>query len=237
MKNLKACFGLSSIYALLLTCQPAEVRAANLLLNPGFDTLVSPADWTIPSAAAQKSTYVHTPGGLALRFDLWGVPSGGASSAYQKLPTQGGQEWTFSGWVLNPSQFQLIPDGSSYAMLEMVFTGSGPDTIFQSTHMNDLNLPPDAWTSLTTTGVAPAGSSEVTFKITFVRPGTETGPMIYWDDMAAEVSPVPEPYVGLIAAGVPLLAILLINVRRKRSRLRMLHTCFGRSRRPPKASP
>jgi hypothetical protein len=192
--------------ALLFSTVPIQVESAVLeLANPSFEGLLNVADsWTTynndfiarstvgPSAAHQGSCVLHTE-----------LASGGAantSGAYQDLAAQPGQEFTFSGYALDYAN-GLRTD--YYAALRIAFTDSSGTEITPPQESNTL-IPQQAnevWTPLTVTATAPSGTAGVRFYASLVRgTGSTFGSWVWFDDVSATVSAVPEPSVVWAAA-------------------------------------
>lgn len=193
--------------------QPApQAGAANLLANPGFESPVSSADWTLTGGATREKPYsVGFSYALVMREEF--VPQNTWASGFQTLSAAPGQTYTFSSQVIQ--SFLLQPD--DYGLLEIVFlTASGQTAgAFQSAHLGLDNLPQDrTWANVRITGVAPPGTAQVSFRASFFHGCSEYTARIGFDNFVAEVQPVPEPYVAWCAAAVPIIAAV-VSLKRK----------------------
>jgi hypothetical protein len=195
----------------LLLLGALDAEGANLLINPSFGSGTDP--WVL-NGADTSWNYRRDSVGSCVRVaeDLMMNAGITCGSVAQTLPSSPNQDWTFSGWAYNPGFFGM--HNSDYAVLEIIFRdASGASTVFQSPLMTDRNQ--DEWVQLTRTAIAPAGTTEVTFQASFYQNDTERTSAVYFDNFSA-VSSVPEPYVGWLAAGVPVLAVLALK-RQKRT--------------------
>ena len=196
---------------LLLQFAPTA-PAANLLANPGFDYPVSPSDWTLTVGAERTTPYLGFGYALVMREQF--IPENGWASGFQTVAAGPWNTYSLSAQVMQP--FQLHPE--DYGLLEIIFqTSSGATAgVIQSAHLGPDDLPQDrTWANVRISGVAPPGTSQVTFKASLFHGCSQLTARIAFDNFLAEVQPVPEPYVGWCAAAIPALAVVL-SLRRKR---------------------
>jgi hypothetical protein len=194
------------LLGLLLAASSASLAgAANLLVNPGFETPVTsdgpPFVGSWESFNSTGSTAVNTPtlprtGAQALTLTITGTPNTFAG-AFQDVGVVIGTEYTFSGF--HATTTALLQVGVE-ARIE--WRNSGTNSEVSRTP----NLTPvpilNTYTPFSFNAVAPAGAD--TARIVYAIQSFSTAPngngAVHLDDVAFE--PVPEPSsLGLLALG------------------------------------
>ncbi len=210
----------------ILLSQLALTARANLLANPGFNSPVSPADWTLTGGATREQPYAVGFGNALVMREQY-VPQNGWASGFQTVAASPWQRYTLAAQVVQT--FQLHPE--DYGMLEIIFlTSSGQQAgLVQSAHFGPDDLPQDrTWANVSISGQAPAGTAQVRFQASFFHGCPEPSAKIGFDNFVAEVQPVPEPYVAWCAAAIPVLAGA-VHFRRKWN-FRPKHNAAGAER-------
>jgi hypothetical protein len=197
-----------------------SASAANLLLNPGFET-GDMTGWTInngvigqPGIGAQSGAF-----STLLTIDGDGVPE--INQSFVATP---GQQFNFSGYMMTPA---ALPGGPSFGVLKIVFRNAtdvdlpviaSPGDIgtinntfpgMESGQVNSAS-PVNQWLFLEAQATAPANTAKVLFLALNVEfnPGNHS---IYGDSFQASL--VPEPASAMMA-GLGTLALLIRRRRR-----------------------
>lgn len=196
--------------ALLFAAAP--IASANLLTNPSFETPdasggdVPAGDWTdwekVSGAAGQYAItddIAARTGDQVLRIQ---APTGtNFAMVRQTVAVTAGELYKFSAYVFNSSATPLAAD--YITNINIFFTDINGQQIdsFASGSFDSTTLPQDAWTLLSTQGVAPVGSVAAQLRITVRKPGgggsTSDNRILYFDD--ASFTLVPEPASGGLA--------------------------------------
>ena len=194
---------------------------AGLIQDPGFEPPL-PTQWGFAGSGAGSSASIFgsgssypTPhsGSKQLRLEIRYDAAGNTAYAYQSLAAVGGEQWTFSGYMINWADAAMQPN--SYGLIEMVFTGSfSGESRFNSGHLTPSETLNSAnWSLASVTGTAPEGSQQVTLYLKIIQdsvPETFNGSgygSLWFDDVnATAVAAVPEP----VSAG--LFAVLLVGL-------------------------
>ena len=147
--------------------------------------------------------------------------SGGFSiaGAFQTLPASEGQTWNFEGYMLTPSP---LPANATFGLLKIVWSNGFNDLPPGTIHVGQPDVPivpgimalpfldagslPNTWIYTQAQGVAPAGTTQVSFFALFVDESAGTG---YFDDLNASI--VPEP----CCAAMTLLGVVCLGLRRR----------------------
>ena len=206
---------LFAVTVMLTSLFASTAHAANLLANPNFDYPISSSDWTVTGGAARAAPYIGFGYALVMREEY--LPQNTWASGFQTFAAAPGQTYTFSSQVMQP--YLLHPD--DYGLLEIIFLTSSGQTagVSQSDHLGLDNLPQDRkWANVSITGVAPSGTTQVTFKASFFHGCPEFTARIAFDNFIADVQPIPEPYVAGCATAVAGLGLVL-RLRSKNMRL------------------
>jgi len=217
--------------AAALAFTPSTIPAANLIIDPGFE-----------SGAPGQPNPIPLPGGAG---GGWAVFNGATfSTAHPETglwsiqePQNAGQAWNFQapyqviGGVSAGQQFTLTADfmtptgiteasGFAPAIIQMTFfNAAGADIGTVETGgvgAKANSYTPAAintWFTGTVTATAPAGAAYVAPYLAFMENGSQTGPdALYWDN-AALIQVVPEPS-SLALLGLATASLLCIRRRR-----------------------
>lgn len=164
-------------------------QAANLFLNPGFETGTF-ADWTTGSAPVVTNTEAHTG-----KFSFAGMSSDNISQTFAPVATSSITELSFWGKRI----------GGLFDLVVLTYSDSSSGNVLVNTIGKG-----DGWTFVDITGDLDAGKSLSGFQIY----GTTPGPA-YLDDFNLQAAPaIPEPSTyALMILGLG--AIGFIGRRRK----------------------
>ena len=135
------------------------VTANAQLTDGGFETTGLP-NWTAFNSAFQLA-YAGAHGGTHV-MQVYGPFNSNwdGAGAYQTIPASPGQSWLLTGYALNPSGDAM--QGTSFGLIQLVFKDSGSNGIGTDSSANfGAGSPTDVWTTLTASGVAPAGTVAV----------------------------------------------------------------------------
>ncbi len=143
------------------------VARANLLVNPGFETL-SPsntaANWTQFNNAGVSSTNTTTftltahTGANSMQTQAPGNTNFDASGAYQDVTSSPNQLWRLTGYILNWQNSKLSGPGT-FASAQLAFLDStnGVISTFDSAHFGfPAAFPLDTWSPFEIDATAPA---------------------------------------------------------------------------------
>jgi hypothetical protein len=208
-----------AVTALATMLWGATPARANQLANPGFEAdamlgagpVGGATGWTTfgnSSTASANLDPVHSGIG-SLR--LAGGGNFSVPGAFQTFPASPGEIWDFQGYMLTPS---TLPANATFGLLKIVWSNGvndlppGPINIGQpgpAANPGIESLPflnsastPNAWQLTRAQGVAPAGTTQVSFFALFVDQSAGVG---YFDDLQA--TRVPEPAtIGLLVLAV-----------------------------------
>jgi len=160
-------------------------RAANLLVNPGFeappgtsnvDSTV--AGWTLQFDAQRATFHNHTPGGTEAIWAKTFQPQGGVS---QVVGITAGATYNFSSFLYFESAF---PTTGANIDLKLTWnTGSPSQLVIPSSSITTT----DAWTPFSFSAVAPAGATSVEAFLGWDTGQTVTGAQsAFFDDVVLD---------------------------------------------------
>jgi len=207
MQQMKYCALAVAIAAMVANNQ----AAANVLVNPGFETdavLNAPPNpavtgWThfgnSTTASASNDPVYSGIGSLQL--------AGGGNftvpGAFQTIPASAGQIWDFQGYMLTENP---LPPNATFGLLKIVWSNGvtdlapAPGSILigqagppanpgvESLPFLNAGSTPNTWIFTQARGIAPLGTTQVSFFALFVDQSAGTG---YFDDLQA--MRIPEP--------------------------------------------
>jgi hypothetical protein len=183
--------------------------AANILANPGFETdaVLSAAPvggasgWTTFSNASTASANVDPVHSGIGSLRLAGSGNFSVPGAFQNFPASPGQIWDFQGFMLTKD---TLPANATLGLLKIVWNNGTNDLAPGAINFGQAGPPanpgieslaqlnsastPNVWQFTRAQGVAPAGTTNVSFFALFVDQSAGTG---YFDDLVA--THVPEP--------------------------------------------
>jgi hypothetical protein len=214
---------------LALICLAASASAANVLVNPGFETdavlnaapVGGATGWTTFGNATTASA-LNDPvlGGIG-SLKLAGGGGFSVPGADQSFPASPGQTWDLQGFMLTPAG---LPSDATFGLLKIVFNNGtsdlAPGTInfgqaaapanpgIESLPQLNSLVAPNTWVFTHAQGVAPAGTTKVTLFALMVDQSKGTG---YFDNLSG--GRVPEPST-LMLTGIASIAGL-IGFRRR----------------------
>jgi hypothetical protein len=183
--------------------------AQNVLANPGFETnavlnaapVPGATGWSVFGNASTASANLDPVHGGIGSLRLAGGGNFSVPGGFQAFPASAGQVWDFQGFMLTNN---ALPANATFGLLKIVW-GNGtmdlpPAAITFGTAAPAANPGIEsaptlnstsalgAWQFTRAQGVAPAGTTTVTFFALFVDQSAGTG---YFDDLVA--TNVPEP--------------------------------------------
>jgi len=189
------------------------VFGTNKLVNPGFETNTS--GWTVTASGgtvAGSTAYARS-GSRSLLIDSTGAGAWSSPQATQTFPASPGNEFNFKGYMLQPTG-KPITDGS-FGVLKIVFKDAGGnDLLPASASVGQINAsfpgveslpflnsasPKGSWVLTEAQGVAPAGTTSVTFFLLNVNQAVSPSGM-HWDDIQANLVGAPVLPVTVSAA-------------------------------------
>ncbi len=194
---------LFALVAISFSLTAATQVAANVLLNPGFETDAFSNQEPLPFATdwfgfgnfatvSEPTAPVRSGVGSLL---LTGAGGFGVPGAYQTLPANPGDVWDLQGYMLTNA---ALPAGATFGLLKIVFSDGIGDLEPESISIGQADAQPfpgvqalpflndaspiDTWHFAQARGVAPAGTVQVSFYALFVdeNPGE-----VYFDDLVA----------------------------------------------------
>jgi hypothetical protein len=182
---------------------------ANVLANAGFETdAVSGAapvggatGWgTFQNAATASAPLDPVRSGIG-SLKLTGGGGFGVPGGNQTFPASEGQVWNFEGYMLTPS---TLPADATFGLLKIVWSNGANDLPpgqinagqagpaanpgIESLPFLNSTSTPNEWVYTQAQGVAPAGTTQVSFFALFVDQSAGVG---YFDDLSASI--IPEP--------------------------------------------
>lgn len=194
-----------------------DASAANVLGNPGFETdavlnaapVAGATGWTTFGNASTASANLDPVDSGIGSLRLAGGGNFSVPGAYQTFPASPGQIWDFQGSMLTKG---TLPANATFGLLKIVWNNGtsdlppaginfgqaappanpGIESLPQLNSTSALNT----WQFTHAQGVAPAGTTKVSFYALFVDQSAGTG---YFDDLAA--TRVPEPN-SLVLIGI-----------------------------------
>jgi hypothetical protein len=206
MQLMKYC-ALAAIIGALVASNQAT--AANVLANPGFEAnavfgaapVPGATGWNTFSNASTASANLDPVRTGIGSLRLAGSGNFSVPGAFQTFPASVGQLWDFQGYMLTPA---TLPANATFGLLKIVWNNGtsdlppGPINIGQAGPVANPgieSLPflnsastPNTWQFTEAQGIAPPGTTQVSFFALFVDQSAGTG---YFDDLAA--GQVPEP--------------------------------------------
>jgi PEP-CTERM motif-containing protein len=215
--------------AVLALSIAASARAQ--LANPGFEAdavlnagpVPGATGWgTFGNAATTSANTNPTHSGIgALR--LIGGGNFSVPGAFQTFPASAGQIWDFQGYMLTPA---ALPANATFGLLKIVWSNGTsdlpPGTILigqaapvanpgiESLPFLNATSTPNTWQFTQARGIAPAGTTQVSFFALFVDQSAGTG---YFDDLLA--GQIPEP-TTIAMFGLGTISCVLFGRRSRR---------------------
>jgi hypothetical protein len=202
----------------MVLCAALPSRAANVLINPGFETGTAVGNGDVGGApgwsafgntfnvSSPNPTPVGPHSGTGAEKEFGTFP--GVSGVFQTFPTTPGSAWSLSGFGLNASSDAMQAD--NFGTLKISFQDAGNNELLgiDSNHITNAT-PQDQWIAMIANGVAPAGTNHVNLFALFVQPATNGGSALF-DDLSG--SAVPEPAtLGLV--GIVMICYTLVRRR------------------------
>jgi hypothetical protein len=193
---------------------------ANLLVNPGFEiTSGEGVGWEFLGGAwSYKTSSGAYPIG---NYELTGInslllPENGTMpliAARQTLSAQPGQVWTLSGLVMQSYHAETSYGTYGLASIEFIGgTGSTTTTDHLATYKTE------NWQSFSISAEAPAGTTDVIFTAQLIRINDNpVASPLFFDNMSATISSVPEVPPGLYAFGISVAAIVGVTIRNRKT--------------------
>lgn len=181
---------------------------AALIQNPEFSDIPLGANWTFTTGAEVVKNggvnFAYEQSGYSLAIYAGTIAPASSLGAFQLIPTNPGDKWTFRGWVFHSDGDML---GNAAAVATISFTNG---TIFST---GDLPATYDKkWDEFTVSGETPAGVNELRFSMLVRRwnddAGTGPSGIAFFDHVSAEVlQAVPEASTvwAIAAVAVPVL--------------------------------
>jgi hypothetical protein len=194
--------------------------AANAaLINPGFEADNASAGDVSGATGWNGFNFRFTTAGQqhtgAQSLKIYGDFSpGGASGASQDVPAVAGTSYTAKAWAFTATADAV--QGNNFGLVQLIFLNASNVGIgtFESAHFGSA-FPKDTWAELSAVGVAPAGTAAARIQLLHVQANNPvTGGSVFFDDTALDITPIPEPTIGM--AAIALLGGLAVR-RRGRS--------------------
>jgi hypothetical protein len=207
LMKLAKLWALTAIGVALAASNP--VKAANVLANPGFEAnavlgagpVGGATGWTTFGNSATASANLDPVHSGIGSLKLTGGGNFSVPGAFQTFPALPGQTWDFQGYMLTPN---TLPSNATFGLLKLVW-GNGTSDLppgqinvgqpaapanpgIESLPQLNSASTPNTWQFTEAQGVAPAGTTQVSFFALFVDQSPGTG---YFDDLVA--GQVPEP--------------------------------------------
>lgn len=208
-----------AIAALALPLLTGNLQA-NLLVNPGFEiTSGEGVGWEFLGGAWSSKTIsgTYTLG----THELTGInslylPETGTMpliAARQTLSAQPGQVWTLSGLVMQSYHGETTP--GTYGLASIQFVG-GMGATTTTDHLATYKTV--NWQSFSISAEAPAGTTDVIFTAQLIRLNDNPVPSpLFFENMSATISSVPEVPPGLYALGISVAAIMGVTIRNRKT--------------------
>jgi hypothetical protein len=169
-------------------------------VNPGFESGTDGWNVNANGGTIGGATAYAKSGSQSLLIDSTGAGAWTSPQATQTFPAEEGDEFNFKGHILQPSDDPIL-DGS-FGLLKIVFKdANGTDLLPASASIGLINAdfpgieslpvlnsasPKGSWVSSEAQGIAPAGTTSVTFFLLNVNQSTSPSG-IHWDDMEARL--------------------------------------------------
>lgn len=193
----------ASLLVALLATAPALAEAAdNMLLNPGFEQRVSPADggWGMFEISmysrnqARSGSWSMFNGGFSRTVAYHPYFVGNVSGAFQEVDAEPGSRWRLVGHGLTP---RALEGGSPFGLVQLSFFDAdgndlgtvetaGGDTKAKTSNRVDAKSGAGEWIRLDTgIATAPAGTVTVQAFTLFVDySGADVTQGVYFDDLS-----------------------------------------------------
>jgi hypothetical protein len=198
---------------------------ANVLANPGFESgavLGNPpapgaAGWMTFANANTASANINPVRTGVGSLQLVGGGNFSVPGAFQTFPASPGQIWDLQGYMLTQN---ALPANTTFGLLKVVWSngtddlppadiifgqaGPGDNPGIESLPLLNSTSTPNTWQFTQARGVAPPGTTQVSFFALFVDQSAGTG---FFDDLQATLIPEPTSFAFLILGGVALVGI------------------------------
>jgi hypothetical protein len=203
-----------------------RLAVANVLTNSGFETgavlgnapMPGAATWTTfgnANTASANLSPVRTGVGS---LQLVGGGNFSVPGAFQTVPASPGQIWDLQGYMLAQD---ALPANATFGLLKIVWSngtndlppadiligqaGPAANPGIESLPFLNSTSTPNTWQFTQARGVAPPGTTQVSFFALFVDQSAGTG---YFDDLQANLIPEPTGLALLSLGGVALVGAL-----------------------------
>jgi hypothetical protein len=222
MKRIKLC-----VWAAILGALAAGSNAAaNVLTNSGFETgaaLGNPPDtgaagWTTFGNANTASANLNPVRSGVGSLQLVGGGNFSVPGAFQTVPASPGQIWDLQGYMLTQNQ---LPANATFGLLKIVWSngtndlppaqiligqaGPAANPGIESLPILNAASTLNTWQFTQARGVAPPGTTQVSFFALFVDESAGTG---FFDDLQATLIPEPTSFALVGLGGVALFGAL-----------------------------
>jgi len=192
---------LSLVLPLFLIVAVAPASAANLLVNPGFE---SPATTSPPPEYYGAGSWTSFGSGIFTIDSSVGIPpnagnqllkmfGGCCSGAWQQFPASAGETWNGGAWIRSDALDPMVGGQVAAVNIEWIAPDGTTQVSFISNGTFTAASPQDVWTLQTITGVAPAGTGFARFVVITgdFLPGGPGGAPFYDDAFFELLLPVP----------------------------------------------
>jgi len=176
----------------IIVALSVSVARANLLLNPGFETVganpSNAASWTQFGNATLNTTNsttvtIHT-GLYSMSAGFTATNSPPGSGAFQDVAQSGSTTYRLTGYLFNWQNAKLVgPDGYFVAQLAFLDSSSNVLQLTESPHYgSSANLPVNTWVPFQVDATAPGGTAAVRTYIMAVGDSLDFG-TVFFDDL------------------------------------------------------
>lgn len=172
---------------LLAVALASGAQAQSLLTNGDFEA--SPAGfgasgWGVFNNGFTSAEYARAGSNSFKVFGPFGPGSQyQGSGGTQAVAATAGQTYTLAGYALSP--LADFVSGNNFATLKLEFLNSGGGVIGTTESIFDRSKPADAWNLLSSSAVAPSGTTQARAVIVHVQMNSpSTGGAIFFDDLS-----------------------------------------------------